>query len=283
MDAIELQLQHWFVAFSAHPERFSLPVCDYLQHISPTFPSISNGTYPKQISDPRFFSLLVDIRYAFLWHLHCDQVLTMTNGPGHQQFNTFLQQGEAGITTATYLGAAIPGCFCPNYGFHFKPHNDEWSTESNPIEHFTAKSLLSLKACDYYEPVTIKVHGNCWAPIPSFLTRDQLLTQRHHANTPRQSCAHSPTQLGKAAPQPQAALAYAQPCVPDPILDNPPGPDNGPFDQFAGQPQVWTPQVAHGGVPPLALLPGLNQPFILRKSSLSLLLLLAVHTKYGPW
>jgi hypothetical protein len=143
LDAIKPHLHHWFVAVSTHPERFSVPSCEYLEEIAPAFPSISNGTYSKQISDPRGFSPLIDMRYAFLWHLHCDQVLVMTSGPG-QQFNTFLQRGEAGITAATYLGAAIPGRFCPDFGFHFKPHNDVWPTESNPIEHSTADFLVSL-------------------------------------------------------------------------------------------------------------------------------------------
>jgi hypothetical protein len=55
LDAIKPQLHHWFVAVFAHPERFSIPSCDYLEDIAPAFPSISDGTYPKQISDPRGF------------------------------------------------------------------------------------------------------------------------------------------------------------------------------------------------------------------------------------
>jgi hypothetical protein len=82
----------------------------------------------------------------------------MTIGPGRQQFNTFLQRGDSGTTATTYLGATIPGCFCPNFGFRFKPHNDRWPrTVSNPIEHFTAELLILLEA-GYYKPVTIKVH-----------------------------------------------------------------------------------------------------------------------------
>jgi hypothetical protein len=111
LDAIKPQLHHWFVAVSAHLERFSIPSCNPVEEIAPAFPSISNGTYPKQISNPRGFSPLVNTRHAFLWHLHCDQVLAMTSGPGQLQFNTFLQQGEAGMTAATNLVAAIPPLF----------------------------------------------------------------------------------------------------------------------------------------------------------------------------
>jgi hypothetical protein len=28
--------------------------------------------------------------------------------------------GDSAITLMTYLGAAIPGCFCPNFAYHFK-------------------------------------------------------------------------------------------------------------------------------------------------------------------
>jgi hypothetical protein len=186
----------------------------------------------------------------------------MTSGPGQQQFNTFLQPGEAGIAAATYLGAAILGHFCPNFGFHFKPYNDVCTTKSNPTEDFTAKFLVSREARDY-RPVTIEVHGNCWAPIPSLLTGDQLLTQCHHANTQGQSRAPSPTPPGELATPPQAAPAPAPPSAPDPILNNLPGTSQPPFDPFDGQHQVRTPHHAgQGGLPPPAHLPGLNQPFI---------------------
>jgi hypothetical protein len=183
----------------------------------------------------------------------------MTSESGQQQFNTFLLRSEAGITKATYLGAAIPGRFCPDFGFHFKPNNNVWPTESNPIEHFTANFLVSLEAARDYEPVTIEVRGDRWAPIPSLLTHDQLSTQRHHANTRRQSCA---TQPGESATGPQAAQDTAPPSLPDPIPENLPGtaqPPSGPFD---GQHQVRTPHAGHSGLPPPVHLPGLHRPFI---------------------
>ncbi len=78
----------------------------------------------------------------------------------------------------------IPGRFCPNFGFHFQPHNKIWPTLlADPIENFTSVCLVGLKAQDH-KPVIIKVHGDRWAPIPALLTRDEHSTVRHQASTP---------------------------------------------------------------------------------------------------
>jgi hypothetical protein len=116
--------------------------------MSSAFSSLNpDGVYPTSITDPCGFSPLADMRYGLLWRVQCDRVLTMTTGPGLQHFRTFLTRGAEGIINKTYLGAAIPGNLCPD--FHFKPHNDVWPTDANPIEHFSAaSSLISLEAWD---------------------------------------------------------------------------------------------------------------------------------------
>jgi hypothetical protein len=144
---------------------------------------LQDGIYPPAIIDHRGFSPLMDMRYGLAWRLHCDQVLTLTTGPGLHHFWTFLQQGADGITSDTYLQAAIPGRFCPNFGFHFKPHNEVWSTLADPIAHFKSAFLVVLEAQDY-DPVILEVHSDRWAPIPALLTRDERSTQRHRASTP---------------------------------------------------------------------------------------------------
>jgi hypothetical protein len=147
IEALEPSLSVWFLEVTIHPAKFSVPSWDYITEILTAFPSLEPaGVYPTAITDPRGFSPLPDMRYGFLWRLHCDRVLTMTTGPGLQHFWTFLTRGAEGITAATYLGAAIPGQFCPNFGFHFKPHNNVWPTDANPIEHFSTSDLVSLKA-----------------------------------------------------------------------------------------------------------------------------------------
>jgi hypothetical protein len=261
LTALEPQLQKWFPAVSAHPDTFTVPSCPYLEEMVQAFPSLIDGTYPPSITDSRGFSPLADMRYGLFWRLHCDHILAMTVGPGHQHFSTYLQRGTAGITATTYLGAAIPGRFCPNFGFHFKPHNNKWPTDSHPTEHFSAEILVSLDARDY-EAVTIEVHGDRWAPIPSLLTRDQLSTQRHRNNTPRQSRAPPVTTNGDpviTAPAPQPDQLLPPATDPNQIAV----PAHHPFDPFDGQTTARTPIPPAGNThPPTMPLPGMNQPFI---------------------
>jgi hypothetical protein len=157
----------------------------------------------------------MDMRYALAWRLHCDKVLTLTTGPGLQHFRSFLQRGTDGITSDTYLKTTIPGRFFPNFGFHFQPHNKIWPTLFDPLEHFKSPLIVSLEAQDY-EPVTIEVHGDRWAPIPALLTRDERSTQRHRAATPRHSRVSpprgpvsSPARPPTAPTQPQANHEHA--------------------------------------------------------------------------
>ena len=49
--------------------------------------------------------------------------------------------GEAALTPATYLGAAVPGRFCLNFAYHFKLNS--WPTDS--AESTTAGFLSKLE------------------------------------------------------------------------------------------------------------------------------------------
>jgi hypothetical protein len=265
IEALEPSLSVWFLEVTIHPEKFSVPSWDYIAEISTAFPSLEpDGVYPTAITDPRGFSPLADMRYGFLWRLHCDRVLTMTTGPGLQHFRTFLTRGAEGITAATYLGAAIPGQFCPNFGFHFKPHNNVWPTDTNPIEHFSTSALVSLEARDY-DPVTIEVHGDRWAPIPSLLSRDQLSTLRHREATPKHSRIATPTAqgqpqaLGNPPPAPPIPQALAAGQATDPTAPRAPNPVTNPFD---GQHAADTPPLPPRPPHTAAALPGMNNPFI---------------------
>jgi hypothetical protein len=115
LEVIKPALATWFDKVSANPHSYAIPVCSY-SSITLAIPAIIDSTYPP-------FSPLMDMRYGLAWCLHCDQVLTTTTGPALQHFSTFLQRGTAGITPATYFHNAIPGRFCPNFGYHFKPQN----------------------------------------------------------------------------------------------------------------------------------------------------------------
>jgi hypothetical protein len=75
----------------------------------------------------------------------------------------------AGITDSTYLGAEIPGRFCPNFGYCFQPVNSLWPTPANPLPPFLEESQLSMDAQDY-AIITIDIHSDCLAPIQALLT-----------------------------------------------------------------------------------------------------------------
>jgi hypothetical protein len=89
-----------------------------------------------------------------------------------------LTQGTAGITESTYLGAAIPGQLCLNFGYHFKTINSSWPTPANPLPPFANKLHFSLDAQDYVI-VTINIHGDCRAPIQALLTANEVSPAHH--------------------------------------------------------------------------------------------------------
>jgi hypothetical protein len=166
------------------PTEFVIPTCSYASIETTAFPALQDAIYPPAIMDHCGFSPLMDMRYGLAWRLNCDQVLTLTTGPGLHHFRTFLQRGADGITSDTYLQAAIPGRFCPHFGFHFKPHNEVWPTLANPIAHFKSAFLVGLEAQDY-DPVILEIHSGRLSPSPALLTQDERSTQRHRASTPR--------------------------------------------------------------------------------------------------
>jgi hypothetical protein len=54
----------------------------------------------------------------------------------------FLTQGEMAITVSSCFGAAIPGCLCPTFAYHFTV-GDRWPTHLNPIKDLITDSFTS--------------------------------------------------------------------------------------------------------------------------------------------
>ena len=197
----------------ASPTAFAIPTCSYTSLANEAFPAFSDGIYLAAILDHCGFAPLMDMRYGLVWRLHCKKVLTGLTCPGLLHFRTFLQCGADGITPDTYLHANIPGHLCPNFGFHFQPHNKVWPDLADPIEHFKSDKLVGLEAQDH-KPVTIKVHSDRWAPIPALLTRDEHSTTHHRAATPqhtRASLCCSPHSASRRATPPCPPLTVDQP------------------------------------------------------------------------
>jgi hypothetical protein len=84
IDALQPRLATWFSSVSTNPTEFAILACSYASLEATTFPSLTDGIYPPTIIDHHSFSSLMDMRYGLVWRLHCDQVLTITAGPGLQ-------------------------------------------------------------------------------------------------------------------------------------------------------------------------------------------------------
>jgi hypothetical protein len=153
------------------------------------------------------------MRYALAWRLHCGCVLATTVGPGLAYFQTFLRRGEEGITESTYLGAAIPGQFCPNFGYHSKPINNLWPTPVDPLPPFSAKIHVSSDAQDY-AIVTIDVHGDRPVPIQALRTKDEVSAANHRSQPLQPEPPVPPVPLVLSVAPPQAPPVAEQPETP---------------------------------------------------------------------
>jgi hypothetical protein len=120
------------------------------------FPAIKTGESPDLIVDVQAFSPLQEMMHGYLWRLTCDGVIA-TGTPGARRLlAVFLARGETAITPASNFGANIPGCFCPNFAYHFKVAND-WPTRVNPLTDLASLFTVSARAQEY-DPITIDLH-----------------------------------------------------------------------------------------------------------------------------
>jgi hypothetical protein len=92
IDALQPLLDTWFSRANTDPTEFAIPTCSYASLETRTFPALIDGIYPPTIINQHTFSPLMDMRYSLAcWRLHCDEVRTITTGPGLRHFWTFLQ------------------------------------------------------------------------------------------------------------------------------------------------------------------------------------------------
>jgi hypothetical protein len=107
---------------------------------------------------------------------------------------TYLSLGVLAIVAATYLGAAIPSRFCPNYVYHFPvangwPTDDPSQSTANPataqgfLHEFEHLPLISWKAQQH-----ARIELDLYQPVRSDLlplqTRDQRSSATHRSKTP---------------------------------------------------------------------------------------------------
>jgi hypothetical protein len=214
--ALKPTLEPWLTAVAADHQPFLIASRQFLPFYDLHFPDIATGIWPESAPDPEAFSPMLEMLNGFVWRLWCDKVLTTATVLNRNYLKNYLQIGEAAITTVTYLGAAIPGRFCPNFAYHFKI--DGWPTDSTDstnqgfLSAFEHLPLISWHA-QQHDRIPINLHqvASMTALLP-LQTREQLSSAKHKANTPAYTMLPQPPPAGPPTlPPPMIATAAVPP------------------------------------------------------------------------
>jgi hypothetical protein len=128
LQALKPLMEPWFNAVATDPQLFQILGRQFLRLYDAHFLDISSGTWPDSAPDPETFFPGLQMLNGCVWHLWWDRILPTATVMNHNFLKSYLSIGELAVTTTTYLGAAIPGHFCPNSAYHFKI--DGWPTDS---------------------------------------------------------------------------------------------------------------------------------------------------------
>jgi hypothetical protein len=188
LDALQPTLEEWFdqVAFDHQP--FLIPSRQFLPLYDAHFPDITTGVWPDSTPDPEAFSPMLEMLNGFVWRLWCDRILTTATIMNRKYLTTYLAIGEVAITSTTYLGASIPGRFCPNFAHHFKV--DGWPTDpSDPLTRGFLSEFENLHLVSWngrqHDRISINLHQEASTmDIAPIQTREQLSSAQHKARTP---------------------------------------------------------------------------------------------------
>jgi hypothetical protein len=193
-------LAEWFEAVEENEAQFSIPSCPFLPFYDENYPALDNGEWPSVITDTEGFSPLLDMLNGHLWRIWCDRMLTTSPPLNRQYLNKFLKIGEKAINADTYLGAKIPGRFCPNFAHHFKVTNG-WPTDTKTnrfLCEFNHPPIISHNATQF-DPIDIDLHQPQLA-LMTFQTRDELMSESHKAKTPK----YTEISVQQTPPRPKA-------------------------------------------------------------------------------
>ena len=119
-------------------------------------------------------------------------MLTTEPPVNRRYMNIYLQIGDRVQKSNTYLGADIPGRFCPNFAHHFKVTNG-WladTTTSSFLREFLHPPLISYQA-NQHDPVEVDLHQP-HLQMDVFKTREERMSASHQAKTPRMSAVPKP-------------------------------------------------------------------------------------------
>ncbi len=192
LNSMQEQLESWFTIVEIDAKNFKIPSCPFLLFYDDNYPGIDNGEWPETIIDREGFSPLLDMMNGYLWRLWCDRMLTTESPVNRRYMNIFLQIGDRVEKKDTYLGADIPGRFCPNFAHHFRVTNG-WPTDtatSSFLREFLHPPLISHQA-NQYDPVEVDLHQP-ELTLDVFKTREERMSATHQSKTPRTSAVLKP-------------------------------------------------------------------------------------------
>ena len=183
--SMEEQLESWFTIVEIEAARFSIPSCPFLLFYDDHYPGIDNGEWPTTVIDWEGFSPLLEMMNGYLWRIWCDRMLTTESPVNRRYLNIYLQIGDGVNKCHTYLGADIPGWFCPNFAYHFKVTNG-WPTDTATsifLKEFLHPPLI-LSQAHQHDPVEVDLHQPHLA-MDVFKTREERMSASHKEKNPR--------------------------------------------------------------------------------------------------
>jgi hypothetical protein len=220
LNALHSLLEPWFNTVATDPQLFLIPGRQFLPLYDLHFPDIDSGLWPDSATDPEAFSPILEMLNGFVWRLWCDRILTTATVMNRNYLKSYLAIGEAAITPATYLGATIPGRFCPNFAYHFKI--DGWPTDSTDaatsgfLSEFEHLPLISWQA-QQHDRISVNLHQPASTSLIPLQTREALSSAQHKARTPAYSAVPSLSERVPIVPTLPHTVARA----PGSLLDTP--------------------------------------------------------------
>jgi hypothetical protein len=115
LQALQPSITPWLQAIARDPTPFLIPSTPFLEVYNKGFPAVHTGEFPNFIVDPQAFSPLQEMLHGYIWRLTCDMVLAVGTIQACKFLEKFLEPRESALTQDSYLGAKLPGSFCPNF------------------------------------------------------------------------------------------------------------------------------------------------------------------------
>ena len=190
LQALQPTLEPWFTAVHIDHQPFQISGRQFLPLYDDHFPDNATGAWPDSTPDTEAFSPVLEMLNGFVWRLWCDRIMTTATVLNRNYLSSYLSMGEAALTPATYLGAAVPGRFCPNFAYHFKlnswPTDSAETTNAGFLSEFEHLPLISWQARQH-DRIPINLHQAASTALLPLQTREQNSSAKHKDSTPAHS------------------------------------------------------------------------------------------------